>query len=61
MKVYVITFSFENFQDLTCIEKAESSGEALRSITSVWQPPAEITNVAIKPVELFQLNIEDRS
>jgi hypothetical protein len=26
---------------------------------SVWGPPAEITDVKITPVELFQINLDD--
>lgn len=61
MKTFVITFSFENFQNLTCIEQAQTSGEALRSIMSVWQPPAEITDVKITPVELISVNLQPRN
>lgn len=60
MKTYILTFSFVDFQDLTCIEQAEDSGSALRSIMNVWGPPAEITGVKITPVELFQINLKPR-
>lgn len=60
MKTFILTFSFVDFQDLTCIEQAEDSGSALRSIMGVWGPPAEITGVVIKQVELMSVNIHPR-
>jgi hypothetical protein len=56
-RLYEITFDMEDGTSLTCLEQADSSGEAIQSITSVWRPGSEITNITTKEKWYFSVNI----
>lgn len=55
--VYEIKFRLANAETLTCLEAAKTSGEALRNILSVWQPPSRILSVEIEQRDFFQIHL----
>jgi hypothetical protein len=56
-KLFEVTFALEGGTKLVCLEEAATSGEAIRSITGVWQPPKEVTNISAKEKQYFQVHI----
>lgn len=56
-RLYEITFDMADGTSLTCLEQAESSGEAINSITSVWRPGSDIINTTAKEKWYFSVNI----
>jgi hypothetical protein len=56
-KLFEVTFSLEGGAKLVCLEEAASSGDAIKSITGVWAPPEEVTNISTKEKRYFQVHI----
>jgi hypothetical protein len=56
-RLFEITFTLEGGQEMTCLEEAATSGEAITSITGVWGPPEQITGINAREKHYFQVHI----
>ena len=55
--LYAVTFEPADDTMMTCLEAADSAREAIFSITSVWDPMAEVVGVSAEQVEYFSVNL----
>jgi len=56
-RLFEVIFTLEGGAKLVCLEEAGSSGDAIKSITGVWAPPEEVTNISTKEKRYFQVHI----
>lgn len=55
--LYAVTFELADDTMMTCLEAADSAREAIFSITSVWDPMAEVVGVSAEQVNYFSVNL----
>lgn len=58
VRLFEVTFDLSDGRRMSCLEAAASSGEAISSITSVWNPMCEITGVSTREKNYFSVNTD---
>lgn len=59
-RLFEVIFDLANGEQMSCLEAAEDAAEAINSITSVWRPMSEITNITTREKSYFSVNINAR-